>query len=93
MLSTGSWFKFSVANDGVYKIDNALLQKAGINPAQIDPRNIKIYAGQSGMLPQANNVARVNDLMEVAIDVVGEADGKFDNGDYILFLRAGTRRV
>ncbi len=89
VLSTGSWYKFSVANDGVYKIDNALLQKAGINTSQIDPRNIKIYTGQPGMLPQANNAARVNDLTELAIDVVGETDGKFDNGDYILFYGQG----
>ena len=89
VLSTGSWYKFSVTNNGVYKIDYALLQKAGINPAQIDPRNIKIYTGQQGMLPQAISVARVNDLTELAIDVVGEADGKFNNGDYVLFYGQG----
>src|SRR6185369_5686350 len=89
VLQSGSWYKFSVTNDGVYKIDYALLQKAGINPAQIDPRNIKIYTGQQGMLPQANNASRVIDLTELAINIVGEADGKFNNGDYILFYGQG----
>jgi hypothetical protein len=89
VLSTGSWYKFSVTNDGIYKIDYALLQKAGINPSQIDPRNIKLYAGSQGMLPQDNNAPRVNDLQEIAIDVVGADDGEFNNGDYILFYGQG----
>ncbi|HCW06707.1 MAG TPA: hypothetical protein DGG95_05010, partial [Cytophagales bacterium] len=85
VLSSGSWYKFSVASDGIYKIDFQLLQKAGINPSQINPKNIKIFAGQRGMLPQPNNATRINDLQEVSITVVGEADGKFDAGDLILF--------
>jgi len=89
LLGTGLWYKFSVTSDGVYRIDDALLQKAGINPAQIDPRNIKIYTGQPGMLPQANSDTRVNDLMEIAIEVFGEADGKFNTGDYVLFYAQG----
>jgi len=89
LLSTGKWYKFSIVNDGVYKIDYALLQKAGINLSQIDPHNIKIYTGQQGMLPQANSEARVDDLIEVAIEVVGEADGKFNNTDYVLFYGQG----
>lgn len=89
VLSTGAWYKFSVPDDGVYKIDYALLQKAGINPSQIDPRNIRIYAGTQGMLPQDNNAPRINDLTEMAIAVVGEDDGKFSTGDYILFYGHG----
>src|SRR5258706_11538063 len=90
ILSSGSWHKFSVTNDGVYKIDYALLKKAGINPSQINPKNIRLYTGQQGMLPQANNDARVNDLVEVSISVAGEADGKFDGADYILFYGQGS---
>lgn len=89
VLSTGNWYKFSVTSDGVFKIDNSLLQKAGINLSQVDPRNLKIYTGQPGMLPQPNSTERVNDLTEIAILVVGEADGKFDAGDYILFFAQG----
>jgi len=89
VLSSGNWYKFSVTGDGVYKIDYALLQKAGINPSEVDPRNLRIYAGQTGMLPQANNIPRVVDLKEISISVVGEADGKFDSKDYILFHAQG----
>ncbi|MBS1489515.1 MAG: type IX secretion system sortase PorU [Bacteroidetes bacterium] len=89
VLSSGTWYKFSVATDGVYRIDYATLQKAGINPAQINPKNIRLYAGQPGMLPQPNSTLRISDPVELAIAVVGEEDGKFDGGDYILFYGQG----
>jgi hypothetical protein len=89
VLSTGNWFKFSVAADGVMKIDYTLLRNAGINPDQIDPRNIKIFTGQSGMLPQANNLPRINQLQEIAIEITGESDGRFNSGDLILFFGRG----
>jgi hypothetical protein len=41
------------------------------------------------MLPQANNAARPTDLTELAIQVVGEEDGTFNNSDYILFYAEG----
>ncbi|MDZ7650661.1 MAG: hypothetical protein U5K54_27925 [Cytophagales bacterium] len=89
VLNTGNWFKFSVAADGVAKIDYTLLRNAGINPDQIDPRNIKIFMGQLGMLPQANNYPRINQLQEIAIEVAGESDGRFNSGDVILFFGRG----
>jgi len=48
-----------------------------------------MFTGQPGMLPQPNSAARVNDLTEIAITVSGEADGKFDGSDYILFFGQG----
>jgi hypothetical protein len=89
VLSAGEWYKFSVTSDGVVKIDYNFLKKAGINPDQIDPRNIKIYTGQNGMLPQAINAPRVIALTEIAIQVSGEADGKFNTSDQILFFGQG----
>ena len=78
-----------MTTDGVVKIDYNLLKSAGVNPDQIDPRNIKIYTGQQGMLPQAINEPRVVDLTQIAIQVIGEADGKFNTGDQILFFGKG----
>jgi len=89
VLSSGNWFKFSVTADGVVKIDYSLLQNAGVNPDQIDPRNIKIYTSQNGMLPQANNQPRKSDLTEIAIEVSGESDGRFNTNDFILFFGLG----
>jgi Peptidase family C25 len=92
VLATGDWYKFSVSSDGVFRISYDGLKKAGINPDQIDPRNIRIYAGSNSMLPQANNKPRVQDLVELAILVSGEVDGKFNTADFILFYGQGPDR-
>lgn len=84
-LATGQWAKFSVLEDGVYKIDYNLLKSAGFDPDKIDPRNISLFGNGTGMLPQANDAPRSNHLQEIAITVIGESDGKFNSGDYILF--------
>jgi hypothetical protein len=43
------------------------------------------------MLPEKNGDACPDDLLENAIVVVGESDGKFNTGDYILFYAVGPR--
>ncbi|HNW77033.1 MAG TPA: type IX secretion system sortase PorU, partial [Bacteroidales bacterium] len=57
----------------------------GIDPSGIDPRHIRIFSNGGGMLPEANSAGREDDLKENAIFVSGEADGVFNQGDYILF--------
>jgi len=89
VLSSGNWFRFSVTMDGVVKMDYNQLKSAGVNPDQLDPRNIKIFTGQNGMLPQANDQSRVDDLAEIAIWISGESDGRFNTNDYILFFGQG----
>ncbi len=85
ILAKGEWIKIGVNSLGVHKIDANFLQKSGLILAQINPQNIKIYGNGGGMLPQANNIPRADDLIENAILVEGEADGRFDNQDFILF--------
>ena len=85
VLATGQWFKFSVSQDGVYKIDASMLLAAGISLSAIDPRTIKIYGHQGGMLSEVNADFRNDDIPQNAITVIGENDGKFDNSDFILF--------
>ncbi len=92
VLATGDWYKFSVTNDGIFRINYDLMKKIGINPDQIDPRNIRLYTGSNGMLPQPNSKPRLQDLSEVSISISGEADGKFNNSDYILFFGQGPDR-
>lgn len=89
VLSSGNWYKISVGQTGVFKIDYQLLKSIGINPDNIDPRNISIYGNGGGMLPELNSASRHDDLVENPILVVGEGDGKFDAGDYILFYAQG----
>lgn len=85
VLGSGSWYKLSVREDGVYRITYSDLQAMGLDPQSIDPRNIRLYGNGGGMLPESLAAARQDDLRENAIRVIGENDGKFNQGDYILF--------
>lgn len=90
VLQSGEWHKFAVEKNGVYKITFDALRKAGLDPAGIDPRKIRVFGNEGGMLPQANDVERPHDLTELAIFVEGEADGVLNSGDYILFYGEGA---
>jgi len=85
VLAKGDWIKIGVISSGIYKLDASFFQKSGINLTQTNPQNIKIYGNGGGMLPQVNAIPRAKDLIENAISVEGEADGLFDNQDFILF--------
>ena len=61
-----------------------------MDPSTIDPKQIKLYAGQSGMLPFAVNMPNIDDLEEIPIKVFGEEDGKWDANDYIVFYAEGA---
>ena len=85
VLSSGRWYKVSVARNGIYKLDYSFLQSMGVDMSTLDPRNIRIYGNGGGMLPYANATFRYDDLQENAIFVAGENDGVFQSGDYVLF--------
>jgi hypothetical protein len=92
VLASGNWFKFGVSENSIYKLDYNFINSLGLNPANIDPRNIRIYGNGGGMLPEENAAFRFDDLQENAIIVVGENDGRFDQGDYILFFAKGPNQ-
>lgn len=91
VLNDGDIYKFGVSNTGVYRLDYAYLKnELGIaNLDNIDPRTIRIYGNGGAMTPERNTDARPDDLIENAIFVSGETDGKFDPADYILFFAEG----
>lgn len=92
VLQTGNWYKLAVKKHGVYRIDYSLFKKMGFDPKS-DPRKIRIYGNQSGMLPQENHIARPQDLTELAVFIQGEADGVFNSNDYILFYAEGPDKI
>ncbi|MDA9898281.1 type IX secretion system sortase PorU [Flavobacteriales bacterium] len=85
VLSSGKWYKISLARDGIYRISSQNLQDLGMNISALNPKNLRIYGHPGGLLPTANVSERPVDLVELAIQVVGESDGSFDQNDYILF--------
>jgi hypothetical protein len=92
VLSSGQWYRVGVDKNGVYRLTMDHLKKMGFNTGSIDPRKIKIFGQRGGMLPQSNSESRPEGLVELAIFVNGEEDGKLGSGDFILFYAEGPER-
>lgn len=90
VLSSGDWYKIAVKDEGIYKLSYNFLKTIGVDIDRVDPRNIRLYGNGGSMLPQKNSAIRVDDLFENAIEVIGEADQKFDPSDYLLFYAEGN---
>jgi hypothetical protein len=67
--TTAPRYKIVVDHDGLYRVTYANLLAAGLVMTSFDPRNLHM----------------TNQGLDVAIEVIGEADGRFDPGDYLLF--------
>jgi hypothetical protein len=93
VLSQGNWYKIATMNNAVHIIDYTFLKNLGINVESINPKNIKIYGNGAGMLPEKNSDFRYDDLVENAIFVNGEGDGKFNSNDFILFYGQSQKEV
>lgn len=91
-MASGDWYKIGLPETGIYKLTYKDLGDLGINLSGLDPRTIRVYHNGGGVLPELNAKARHDDLVEVPIYVFGEADGRFDQGDYILFYGCGPVR-
>ncbi|QHV98118.1 type IX secretion system sortase PorU [Spirosoma endbachense] len=86
VLKEGTWIKIGVTESGVYRLDQATLARFNPAFATADPRKLRLYGNGGAVLPQPNATSRAADLTENAIQVIGEADGKFDSGDALLFF-------
>lgn len=93
-----NWYKITIKGDGktafrdangneegMYKLDGATLQAAGVSLAAIDPATIQIFNNGGRELPENLSVVRPDSLIENAIQVYGGDDGVFGSTDYILF--------
>ncbi len=90
VLSDGSIYKIATTNFGIHKLTYSFLKNdLGMDIDNIDPRNIKLYGNGGGMLPIYSEAERKDDLVENHIYIEGEADGSFDQNDYILFYGQG----
>ena len=89
VLASGNWYKISVKEPGVYKVDMALLGKLGVNANGISSAAIRLFGNGGAMLPEACNGLINDDLVENAVQVVDGGDGVFNGNDYFLFYAAG----
>lgn len=85
--SSGTWFRFEVSEEGMYRIDASYLSALGIAAASLSSiTDVKVF-GSDGR-PLAENVwsPRAADLTQLAVRYVDhDGDGKFDADDHILF--------
>ncbi len=90
-LADGDIYKMSVSETGIHKLDYDFFKdNLGISDmSSIDPRNIQILGNGGGKLPGSIDLFRPDDVMENRILFIGEADGRFDPGDFILFYAEG----
>jgi len=85
VLSSGNWYKISLNTDGIYRLSYQDLETLGFDVSTLNPKNLRIYGHPGGLLPIDNFSDRTVDLEELAIQLVGQNDGVFDENDYILF--------
>src|SRR5690606_25626855 len=63
---SGFWFKISVKEDGIHKIDKTFLESCGIDVENLNPNHIHIYGNGDGRLPELNSIPRSDDLVNNA---------------------------
>jgi hypothetical protein len=83
VLSSGTWVKIKIKDDGVYKLTYDQLKQIGIT----NPENVRVYGNGGGMLPLKPLVPRYDDLLEIPI-MFNENAGN-SAGNYILFYAQG----
>jgi hypothetical protein len=90
-LSTGNWYRIKITEEGIYKLDFNFLKSKGIDLSNVNPRTIQIFGNGGRTLSERPEDFINNDLIENAILVVGEEDGRFDPSDYIIFYAPSVK--
>ncbi|MCL2414675.1 MAG: type IX secretion system sortase PorU [Bacteroidales bacterium] len=86
VLSTGSWHRITVSENGIYRIRYDDLLSRGILQAPVPSSQIALFGGPNGAIPIENIPSETFDLQEIAIFVRNNnGNGMFGPGDYILF--------
>jgi len=77
------WAKIETEKPGMHKISYSQLTDFPLG--DIDPRTFRLFA-TSGTVMDQDQIDPGELFEELPIRVVGEEDGSFDTGDYIVFL-------
>lgn len=90
VLATGNWYKIATISEGIYKIDIPFLNSLGLNTNNLASNSIRLF-GNANFLPNERNIIeRLDDLQEIAIEVVDGGDGIFNANDYVLFYASAV---
>jgi len=92
VLSEGSWIKIGIANSGVYKIDYAMIQRYGINPKTVNPKNVRVFGNGGEMLAEQNNAFRYDDVNETPAVFYGNSNSEWEPDEFLYFYGIGSIR-
>lgn len=93
VLATGTWYRIGLTTDGIYKLTYDFLKNIGMDPAQFNPNDLRVFGNGGGQLPYANAGFRRDDLSENSVFVSdGGTPGVFDTMDYVLFYGQSPNR-
>ena len=79
-----TWVRIELTSEGIYGFGWTHFNVAGVNPADVDPANIRVFYGGGREVPKDNNQPRPQ-MREIPIKILGGDDGSFDNGDFVVF--------
>ncbi len=92
VLNTGNWYKIGILQEGVYRVDIALLAALGIPGGSISSASVRLYGNGGGMLDENNATQRQDDLVENPIEMFDGGDGMLNGQDYFVFYAPGPHR-
>lgn len=91
VLADGQVYKIAVPKTGIYKMTASFLAELGLSTSDVDIRNLHVY-GHGGVVPERLADDRFDDLVENAVYVSGQSDGRLDGTDAIYFYAEGPDR-
>ena len=92
-LRSGIWVKVGVTQTGPHRLDYDALTRLSPDFTNADPRRFRLYSNGGARLPQPNATPRPTNLTENAVLVEGEADGRFDRADALLFWGESPHQI
>ena len=86
VLAQGQWWKMDIATDGIHRLTTAQLPDLAGQPCS----TLAVYGSHGGMLELQNSRTPIDDLQQVATQVIDRnGNGTFDAGDELLFYAEG----
>jgi len=89
VLATGTWARFEIGTNGVYRLLPSDLSAAGFDLANANPSFFKVYGSRGGMLSESNAEVVTDDLRELPVLLVEDGNGRFDAADRLIFYAEG----
>ncbi|MBR9976362.1 MAG: type IX secretion system sortase PorU [Bacteroidetes bacterium] len=88
-LAEGNWYRFDVQQTGFYRLTRRWFADNGLDVSGIDPQTIRLFGNGGRERATRLSAERPDPLQEIAVEVVGGEDGRFDEGDYVQFFGQG----